>query len=261
MSPESDHQRSTAARFSLQGKVAMVTGGSRGLGKEMVWAFARAGADVVITSRNLDSCEQLAKEVEKETGVSAFSYAAHVGRWDELEPLVDAVYERFGKVDVLVNNAGKSPLFGDLTDITEQMWESVFSVNLKGPFRLSALVGKRMAAAGSGSIINISSGGAVHPYPHILPYAAAKAGLNAMTISLAHAYGPAVRVNTIMAGPFFTDISKSWDMADFNEKAQAHALRRGGQPNEIVGAALYFASDASSYTTAATLAVDGGLPL
>jgi len=261
MSPDPDHLRETGDRFSLAGKVALVTGGSRGLGREMAWAFAQAGADVVITSRNLDSCQELATEIEKETGRSAFPYAAHVGHWDEIPPLVDAAYERFGQIDVLVNNAGKSPLFESLLDVDERMWDSVFAVNLKGPFRLSSLIGSRMVEAGGGSIINISSGGSVHPYPHILPYAAAKAGLNAMTISLAHAYGPTVRVNTIMAGPFFTDISKAWDLDEFDKSTQTHALQRGGAPNEIVGAALYFASDAASYTTAATLAVDGGLPL
>jgi NAD(P)-dependent dehydrogenase (short-subunit alcohol dehydrogenase family) len=248
-------------RFLLTGKVALVTGGSRGLGAQMVWAFAQAGADVVIVSRNLDSCQQLADEVSAETGRQAMAYGCHVGRWDDLPALVDAVYDRFGRLDVLVNNAGKSPLFESLTDVDERMWDSVFAVNLKGPFRLTTLVGERMVRAGSGSIINISSGGAVHPAPHILPYAAAKSGLNTMTASFAHAFGPAVRVNCIMAGPFFTDVSKAWDLDDFNDKARAHALQRGGQPEEITGAALYFASEASSYTTGAVLAVDGGLPL
>jgi NAD(P)-dependent dehydrogenase (short-subunit alcohol dehydrogenase family) len=134
-------------------------------------------------------------------------------------------------------------------------------VNLKGPFRLTALAADRMAAAGGGSIVNISSGAAVHPRPEILPYAAAKVGLNAITAGFAHAYGPSVRVNCIMAGPFFTDVSRSWDIPAFEQRAQGHALRRGGDPTEIVGAALYFASDASSFTTGAVLAVDGGLPL
>jgi NAD(P)-dependent dehydrogenase (short-subunit alcohol dehydrogenase family) len=137
----------------------------------------------------------------------------------------------------------------------------VIAVNLKGPFRLTALAGRRMAESGTGgSIINISSGAAVHPQPHMLPYAAAKAGLNAITAGFAQAYGPAVRVNCIMAGPFLTDISKSWDMDEFRRSARGHALQRAGEPDEIIGAALYFASDASSYTTGAVLAVDGGLP-
>jgi NAD(P)-dependent dehydrogenase (short-subunit alcohol dehydrogenase family) len=117
-----------------------------------------------------------------------------------------------------------------------------------------------MAAGEGGSIINISSAGAVHPRPGILPYAAAKAGLNALTIGFAHTFGPSVRVNAIMAGTFLTDISKAWDMAAFEKRAEGFALRRGGQPQEIVGAALYLASDLSSYTTGSILTVDGGQP-
>ena len=247
-------------RFPLAGKVALVTGGSRGLGQQMVLAFARAGADVVITSRNLQSCADLAAEVEAGTGRTALAYQCHVGHWDELPGLLDAVYDRFGRLDVLVNNAGKSPLYPSLADVDERMWDSVFAVNLKGPFRLTALTGQRMAAGEGGSIINISSTAAAHPRPGSLPYAAAKAGLNAITAGFALEYGPKVRVNCIMAGPFLTDISKAWDMAAFNRRAQQHALQRGGAPAEIVGAALYFASDASSYTTGAVLAVDGGIP-
>ena len=252
---------STAAdRFALTGKVALVTGGSRGLGREMVLAFARAGADVVITSRNAESCTRLAVEVEQETGRSALAYGCHVGHWDELPGLLDAAYDRFGRLDVLVNNAGKSPLYPSLTDVDERLWDSVLAVNLKGPFRLTALAGARMAEAAGGSIINISSTASVHPRPDVLPYAAAKAGLNAITAGFALAYGPKVRVNCIMAGPFLTDISKAWDMAAFSRRAQSHALQRGGNPDEIVGAALYFASDASSFTTGAVLTVDGGIP-
>jgi NAD(P)-dependent dehydrogenase (short-subunit alcohol dehydrogenase family) len=252
---------STAAdRFGLAGKVALVTGGSRGLGREMVLAFAHAGADVVITSRNVESCAELAAEVERDTGRSALAYGCHIGHWDELPGLLDAACDRFGKLDVLVNNAGKSPLYPSLADVDERLWDSVLAVNLKGPFRLMALAGGRMAAGDGGSIINISSTASVHPRPDVVPYAAAKAGLNAITAGFALAYGPKVRVNCIMAGPFLTDISKAWDMDAFSRRAQQHALRRGGNPDEIVGAALYFASDASSFTTGAVLAVDGGVP-
>jgi NAD(P)-dependent dehydrogenase (short-subunit alcohol dehydrogenase family) len=249
-----------ADRFGLAGKVALVTGGSRGLGREMVLAFAQAGADVVIASRNAGSCAELAAEVERDTGRSALAYGCHVGHWDELPGLLDAAYDRFGRLDVLVNNAGKSPLYPSLAEVDERLWDSVLAVNLKGPFRLTALAGARMAAADGGSIINISSTASVHPRPEVVPYAAAKAGLNAITAGFALAYGPKVRVNCIMAGPFLTDISKAWDMDAFTRRARSHALQRGGNPDEIVGAALYFASDASSFTTGAVLTVDGGVP-
>jgi NAD(P)-dependent dehydrogenase (short-subunit alcohol dehydrogenase family) len=247
--------------FLLTGKVALVTGGSRGLGREMARAFARAGADVVIASRNAAACAEAAAEIEAETGRAALAVACHVGHWDELPGLLDAAYRRFGRLDVLVNNAGKSPLYPSLAEVDERLWDSVLAVNLKGPFRLTALAGERMAAADGGSIINVSSTAAAHPRPGQLPYAAAKAGLNALTAGFALAYGPKVRVNAILAGPFLTDISKAWDMDAFARRAQQHALKRGGEPPEIVGAALYFASDASSFTTGAILPVDGGVPL
>ncbi len=245
--------------FTLEGKVALVTGGSRGLGKEMVLAFAAAGAKVVITSRKLDSCEVLAGEVEARGG-EALAYGCHVGNWDELDGLVDAAYERFGKVDVLVNNAGMSPLYGELVEVPEALYDKVLDVNLKGPFRLSALVATRMRDGDGGSIINVSSTGSIRPRGDIISYAAAKAGLNAMTEGMAHAFGPKVRVNCIMCGPFLTDISKAWDMDKFKERAKGYALRRGGEPDEVVGAALYFASNASSFCTGAILKLDGGTP-
>jgi NAD(P)-dependent dehydrogenase (short-subunit alcohol dehydrogenase family) len=153
-----------------------------------------------------------------------------------------------------------SPTFESLTAVTEKLFDSVLNLNLKGPFRLSALVGERMVAAGAGSIVNVSSTGSIRPVPEILPYAAAKAGLNAMTEALALAYGPAVRVNTLMSGPFYTDISQHWDPEVTRSEADRYALKRAGDPPEIVGAALYLASDASSFTTGSTLRVDGGIP-
>jgi NAD(P)-dependent dehydrogenase (short-subunit alcohol dehydrogenase family) len=242
----------------LLGKVALVTGGSRGLGKQMVLGFAHAGADVVIASRKLDSCEELAKEVEETTGRLALAKACHVGHWGQVEALADAAYERFGHVDVLVNNAGMSPTYPRPVDVTEELYDKVLAVNLKGPFRLTALIGQRMSEGDGGSIINVSSTAAIRPGAHVIPYAAAKAALNAMTEAFAHAYGPKVRVNCIMPGPFLTDISKAWNMEGFNQQAKRFDLRRGGEPNEIVGAALYFATDASSYTTGAILRIDGG---
>jgi NAD(P)-dependent dehydrogenase (short-subunit alcohol dehydrogenase family) len=245
--------------FDLTGKVALITGGSRGLGREMALAFARAGADIVIASRKLEACQAVADEVEA-LGRLALAHACHVGKWADLDGLVDAAYRRFGRVDVLVNNAGMSPLYPSLAEVSEELWDKVLAVNLKGPFRLSALIGSRMAAGAGGSIINISSMAAVRPTPMETPYGAAKAGLNSLTIAFAHAFGPKVRVNCIMAGPFLTDISKAWNVdAVLKALKTRAALQRAGEPEEIVGAALYFASDASSFTTGAVLPVCGGL--
>ena len=245
--------------FDLSGRVVLVTGGSRGLGREMAFGAARCGADVVIASRKYDSCVSTAAEIEAETGRVAMPYAVHVGRWDQLASLIDAVYERFGRLDVLVNNAGMSPLYDSLRDVDEKLFDTVFNLNLKGPFRLSVLAGERMVAAGGGVIINVSTHGSLRPRPSYLPYAMAKAGLNAMTEGLAKAYGPTVRVNTLMPGPYLTDISKAWNFGDVNPFA-GYALQRAGQPEEIVGAALFLMSDASSYTTGAILHADGGFP-
>jgi NAD(P)-dependent dehydrogenase (short-subunit alcohol dehydrogenase family) len=245
--------------FDLTGRVALITGGSRGLGREMAWAFAELGADVVIASRKQDSCDAAAAEIAKATGRQVLGRACHVGKWKDLETLADAAYQHFGKVDILVNNAGMSPLYPSVDAVSEELWDKVLDVNLKGPFRLTALVGSRMARGDGGSIINISSGAAKRPTPDVIPYAAAKAGLEAMTVGFAHALGPKVRVNAIQAGPFFTDISKAWDMEAFERRAKSSiALRRGGGPEEIVGAAVYLASRASSFTTGAVIAVDGG---
>ena len=244
--------------FGLEGKVALVTGGSRGLGREMVHAFAEAGADVVIVSRKLGSCEKVAAEVRERTGRRALAVAAHVAEWDAQQSVVDRVYDELGRLDVLVNNAGLSPLYVSLDAVSEELFDKVIGVNLKGPFRLTSLVGSRMAAADGGSIINVSSVAAERATPGELPYAAAKAGLNILTKGFAQAYGPSVRVNAIMAGPFLTDISRHWDMNVVQKRLAQYPLARAGRPHEVVGAALYLASAASSFTTGAVLAVDGG---
>jgi NAD(P)-dependent dehydrogenase (short-subunit alcohol dehydrogenase family) len=226
----------------------------------MVLAFAHAGAEVMIVSRKIDVCEALARTVQAETGRQTLPYAAHVGHWDEIEALVDSAYERFGRVDILVNNAGMSPLYDSAETVSEKLFDAVCAVNMKGPFRLTALVGSRMKDAGGGSIINVSSTASVRPTPDALPYAAAKAGLNALTSGFAHLFGPSVRVNTIMAGPFHTDATESWDGVEFENMIQRYALGRGGRPEEIVGAALFLASSASSFVTGSTVVVDGGTP-
>ena len=244
--------------FDLSGKVALVTGGSRGMGREMALAFAAHGADVIVASRKLDACEAVAAEI-RALGRKALPVAANVGRWDDCDTLIDTAYRAFGKVDILVNNAGMSLLYGKLSEVTEAMFDKVVSLNLKGPYRLSAVIGERMAEGAGGSIINISSVAGSNPAPNAEPYGAAKAGLNNLTRSFAFAFGPKVRVNSIMAGPFLTDISKAWDMEAFKERtATRMALRRGGEPEEVIGAALYFASRASAFTTGAVLRIDGG---
>jgi NAD(P)-dependent dehydrogenase (short-subunit alcohol dehydrogenase family) len=243
--------------FDMSGKVVLVTGGSRGLGYEMVKAFAASGADVVVASRKLEPCQAVADEV-RAMGRRALAVACHVGQWEAIPKLVETAYEGFGRVDVLVNNAGIAPTAARSSAVTEELFDKTVGVNFKGPFRLSALIGDRMLEAGSGAIINVSSTGAVTPSRDYPVYAGAKAALNIMTQAHAMEFGPKVRVNAIMCGPFWTDISRSWrEEADANSRA---AMKRIGRPEEIATTALYLASDRSSFTTGTIIRLDGGNP-
>lgn len=246
--------------FDLTDKVVVITGGSRGLGHEMSLACAQLGATVVVASRTVETCEATVAEIRELTGREGMAYGLHVGRWDEIEPFVDAVYERYGRIDVLINNAGMSPLYDKLSDVTEKLFDSVVNLNFKGPFRLASLVGERMVEGGRGSIINVSSSGSIRSAQSIIPYAGAKAALNSMTDGMAQAFGPQVRVNTLMSGTMATDVSTHWDWDAMAVSMKRIALERVGDPKEIIGAALYLASDASTYTTGATIRVDGGIP-
>ena len=238
--------------FDLTDRVAVVTGGSRGLGLQMALAFAAAGADVVVAARTPEPCEAAARKV-RDLGRRALPVAMDVSRWDDNELLADAAYGAFGKVDVLVNNAGMSPPPDSSYDTPEELFDLAVGVNFKGPFRLTSIIGPRMVASGSGSIINISASGT---HPRLGPYAGAKAALTALTTVFALEYAPTVRVNTIAAGPFLTDAAADWP--DDDRKHTPSALGRPGRPKEIVGTALYLAGDASSFTTGALIRVDGG---
>jgi NAD(P)-dependent dehydrogenase (short-subunit alcohol dehydrogenase family) len=243
------------ALFDLSNKIAIVTGGSRGLGRAMVLAFAKAGADIVVASRKLEACESVAKEV-RALGRKSLAVSAHVGKWSDNDKLAEAAYKEFGRVDILVNNAGMSPLAPSLSETTEELFDKVIDVNFKGPFRLSSLVGERMVAGKGGVIINLSSSASFKPEPHTVPYSGAKAAINAMTVALAKAFAPKVRVNCIAPGPFLTDVSTAW--RDNLQAKNAMGLKRFAEPEEIVGTVLYLASDASSYTTGTVIRVDGG---
>jgi NAD(P)-dependent dehydrogenase (short-subunit alcohol dehydrogenase family) len=251
--------RTNTDPFDLTGKVAIVTGGSRGLGREIALAFAEHGADVVVASRKLEHCQTVVEQIEQGTDRRALAVACHVGRWSDCDDLVAEVLDRFGAIDILVNNAGMSPLYESLDAVSEELFDKVIAVNLKGAFRLTALCGTAMAQRSGGSIINVSSIAAVRPSAAEVPYAAAKAALNNLTIATARSFGPKVRVNAIMPGPFLTDISEAWDLEAFEQTARTEIpAERGGQPHEIVGAALYLAGSASTFTNGAVLKIDGG---
>ena len=249
----------TAELFDLAGKVAVVTGGSRGLGRAMVEGFAAAGADVVIASRKLDNCRALAEQVAATTGRRALPVACHVGRWSECDALFEAVHEEFGRCDVLVNNAGMSPTYDGLASVTEELYDKTHAVNARGPFRLGALFGARMAEGDGGSIINVSTAGSLRPDATDLPYAMAKAGLNALTLALAGAWAPKVRANLVLPGAFDTDISAAWGADLRAAAASVNPMGRIGVPRDVVGLALFLASGASSYVNGAQILLDGGL--
>ena len=250
-----------SALFDIAGKVVMITGGSRGLGKAMSLEFARRGAKVAIASRKREECEKVAVQV-RALGAEALAISCHVGKWDTLESVVNQVTEHFGRLDILINNAGMSPLAPSLLETSESLFDKVIDINLKGPTRLTALAATKMAKTGGGCIINISSLASQKPSPMTTVYSAAKAGLNALTIASAQEYAPVnVRVNCIVSGTFETDANAGFikDGKASPEMTKRIALDRVGQPQEIVGTVIYLCSQASSYTTGACINVDGGV--
>lgn len=240
--------------FDLTGKVALVTGGSRGLGYEMVKAFAERGADVIIASRKIENCRTVADEM-RALGRRAEAISAHVGKWDECDRLIEEAYTAFGRVDILVNNAGMSPR-APSHEVTEKLFDSVVNLNFKGPFRLASQIAKRMYDGDGGCIINVTSSGSMMPLPQVVPYGSSKAALNAMSRSLAWEYAPKVRVNTLSPGAFRTDIVEAWP-----DKGQGPIpIPRGhaADPQDIVTAALFLASPASINVTGSIVRCDGG---
>ncbi|BBX63303.1 short-chain dehydrogenase [Mycobacterium saskatchewanense] len=247
--------------FSVAGKVILVTGGSRGLGKAMSLGLAERGARVIVASRNLDSCGSVVSQIRDSQGHAA-AVACHVADWDSLDEVVDAAVAQWGRLDGLVNNAGMSPLAPSLVETSERLFDKVIGVNLKGPTRLTALAAEAMRSTGGGSIVNISSFASVRPTPVATVYSSAKAGLNALTKAAALEYaGAGVRVNGIVCGTFDTDATAGLvgDPDLLPEVVRRIALGRVGRPDEVVGGVVYLLSNASSYTSGALLAIDGGI--
>lgn len=248
-------------QIDLSGKVALVTGGSRGLGRAMVLGLARAGADVVITSRKLETCEAVAAEV-RAIGRRALAVAAHAGEIASLDALLDRTYEEFGHLDILINNAGTNPVTAGLSDLTPELFQKVFEVNTRGPWYLASRAAPRMARHGGGSVINVISVGGLKPSPYQGFYAATKAALNALTKVMAAEWAPlGIRVNAIAPGSFHSDMfdNSAKVLPGFTEGSIASTVqKRIAETDEIVGSVIYLASDMSSYTTGSTLITDGG---
>jgi len=248
--------------FSLKDKVALITGASRGIGEATAMGLAQAGADLAIVSRKLPDLEKVAEEIRK-LGKKCLPVQAHLGKLEEINQLVKRVLEEFGKIDVLVNNAATNPTMAQAIDADERAWDSVMNLNLKGLFFLSQAVARVMREKGGGKIINVSS--AAGTTPDVLPlYSISKAGVNMATKVMAQQWAQYnIRVNAIAPGLTKTRFSEAlWKNPDILKMAMFKTpLRRPADPEEMVGAIIYLASDASSYVTGQIIGVDGGITI
>ena len=246
--------------FSLEGKVALVAGGSRGIGRACALAFAENGADVVVSSRKLPDLEAVAEEI-RARGRKSMAIASHIAKKEESKNLVEKVIAEFGRIDILFNNAGTNPYFGPIIDAEEWAWDTTMNVNLKGPFLLSQMVAGVMREKGGGSIINTASVGGMRPGQMQGIYSVTKAALIMLTRVMAMEWGKYnIRVNAIAPGVIKTRLSEAlWKEPAVGEAAAKRtALGRLGESEDVAGAVLYLASDASSYITGETIVISGG---
>lgn len=249
--------------FDLTGKVAIVTGSTKGIGRAAAQGLAEAGASVVVSSRKQDLCDEVAAELTASTGRDVAGIACHVGEWDEVPAFVDAVMARFGRIDVLVNNAGINPARITPQDMTLDYWRKVFSVNLEGPLRTSQLVAPIMRDQGGGSIVNIGTMAAYSGGGNICAYGASKAALLNLTKSMAWEWaGWKVRVNLLSPGPFMSEMMAGGAATQegfLDLVAEGTFQKRVADPAEIVGPIVYLSSDASSFVTGDDISVSGGM--
>ena len=249
--------------FDLTGKVAIVTGSTKGIGRAMVQGLAEAGATVVVSSRKQELCDEVAAKVAESTGQETMGLACHVGDWDGIPAFVDAVVTRFGKIDVLVNNAGINPAPTTVSDMSIEYWRKMFNVNLEGPLRMAKQVAPVMRDNGGGSIINIVTMAAYSGGPNVCAYGASKAGLINLTKSMAQEWAPwNIRVNALCPGPFMTEMVAGAERVRegfIDMIANGTLMKRVADAEEIVGPVLYLASDASSYVTGDEISVSGGM--
>lgn len=253
----------TSPLIHLKDKVAIVTGSSRGIGEAIARTYAAHGAKVVLASRKMEGLEAVAKAIEAEGG-EAFPIACHTGKEEQVEALVEQAVARFGKVDVLVNNAATNPFFGPMMNIDWGAWDKTFEVNVKGYFAMTrAVVRHIQARQGKGSIVNIASVAGFMAMPLQGVYAMTKAAVVSMTKTLSVELGPDVRVNAIAPGLIETKFASALTQNDaiLNHVLDRTSLKRVGQPVDVAGAALLLASDAGGYFNGALLTVDGGWSL
>ena len=255
--------RPVQSLFDLSGKVAVVTGATKGLGRSMAKGLAAAGALVVVTGRKQADCETAASELERESGGKLVGIACHMGDWEQITALVESVHAELGRIDVLVNNAGINPVSVPLAQVTSDYWDKVYAVNVKGPMRLAALVAERMGRQGGGSIVNVATMGAYMGGAGVGVYTSGKAALINLTRVMASEWvGLGVRVNAIAPGPFMSEMMKGADRAlpGFSDRSAAATLmKRVADCDEIIGMILYLASDASSFVTGEDFRIAGGM--
>lgn len=248
-------------KYRLDGKVALITGGSRGIGKAIALGFAEAGADIVIASRKLPDLEAVANEISA-TGRHALPVAAHAAKKEEIDNLVDKTMAEFGRIDILVNNAGTNPYFGETINAEEWAWDVIMNLNLKGYFLLSQAVAKIMIKQGGGCILNVASAAGFRPFPGLGIYSISKAGVIMLTQVLAMELGKYnIRVNAIAPGTTKTRLATALvETTEISKRIIEHtALGRISEPEDMVGAAILLASNASRHITGQTITVDGGM--
>jgi len=257
------------SKYSLKDKVAIITGGSRGIGQAIAYGFAKAGARVVITSRKAQDLEATAAEI-KSFGAEVLVIPAHLGKMEEITKVVDTVMAKYGRIDILVNNAGASPAIASVLDSDERLWDTIMNLNLKGVYFMSQAVAKVMKKQGWGKIINVASVDGFNPEPFVSVYCTSKAGVRMITRSFAMELAKDnIQVNTIAPGAISTKMMNSnWsnlspaEARKAKEAVEKHIpMNRIGDPDEIAGAAIYLASAASSYTTGTEIIIDGGFLL
>ena len=247
-------------KFRIENKVALITGGTRGLGRVMASALAEAGADVAITGRTLEPSQQAASEISAATGRNCRGYAADVTKSADVDRLAASVEADFGRVDILINNAGTN-IRGPIEQLTEADWDAVLDTNLKGPFLCARALGPKMVQRGWGRVINLGSVLGVIALAGRAPYASSKAGIINLTRVLALEWaGTGVTANAICPGAFGTEMNRQLldDPVKYQEFVKRIPMGRWGEPDELAGAAVFLSSDASSYVTGSALFVDGG---